>query len=166
MTNRDDIIKLAHEGRATMTAEAERLATRLDSSVYPFDHKTAALLRSQAAEIEGLKAACEKEFESVERLDADCQRKDALLREAMARTANILTQNEIRKLQSQFPTDNDPMAFAQALIAAARVQALEEATKVILAECVPNPKTEYQKQYNFTLQTTAGSIRALIGEQT
>jgi len=37
----------------------------------------------QQAEIERLKAACIKEFESVEKLDADCQRKDALLREAL-----------------------------------------------------------------------------------
>lgn len=38
-----------------------------------------------------------------------------------------MTEAEIRKLQSQYPTENDPLPFARALIAQARNKALDEA---------------------------------------
>jgi hypothetical protein len=53
----------------------------------------------------------------------------------------------------------------QTAIAAARVAALTEAEQVVLADCVPTVTTEYQRQYNITLQSTAGSIRALIEKE-
>ena len=53
----------------------------------------------------------------------------------------------------------------QTAIAAARVQALEEAAKVVEADKVKNPITAYQLQYNKSLQHTAKDIRALIGKE-
>ena len=43
--------------------------------------------------------------------------------------------------------------------------ALNAAEKVVLADAVKNPVTEYQRQYNITLQSTTGSIRKLIGKE-
>ena len=45
---------------------------------------------------------------------------------------------------------------------AMRREALTEAANTVLNDCVPNPKTEYQRQYNITLQATAATIRSLV----
>jgi len=43
----------------------------------------------------------------------------------------------------------------------ARKDALKAAQAVVLADCVPEPKTEYQQAYNHTLMATAKKIGEL-----
>ena len=55
-------------------------------------------------------------------------------------------------------TETQLKAYGEAM----RRAALTEAANTVLNDCVPNPKTEYQKQYNITLQATAATIRNLV----
>lgn len=52
-------------------------------------------------------------------------------------------------------------AQLQAYGEAMRREALDQAADAVLADCVPNVTTEYQRQYNITLQSTAATIRSL-----
>lgn len=56
--------------------------------------------------------------------------------------------------------ENAKLYTAEA-IAAARVQSIDQAAAIVLADCVTPPKTEYQVQYNATLRHTAEAILKL-----
>lgn len=54
-------------------------------------------------------------------------------------------------------TTTETLIFADRI----RQKAMDDAAKVVMADLVPNPTTDYQAQYNRSIATTAHAIRNL-----